>query len=178
MSRADKVNVVDGLTSRLEDAPFVALADYRGISVEEVNALRNKFREAGIHYEVIKNKLAKRAIAGSDKEALNDLLIGMTSWIISGEDPIAAAKVLKAETKTLVKEEKFSIKGGFFDGEVLDSKGVIDVAELPSKDELFAMLLGLLQKGPQQVLGVVQAPGRDLVNLLKNFESKLAEDGE
>ena len=178
MSRADKVNVVDGLTSRLEDAPFVALADYRGISVEEVNALRNKFREAGIHYEVIKNKLAKRAIAGSDKEALNDLLIGMTSWIISGEDPIAAAKVLKAETSTLVKEEKFTIKGGYFDGEVLDSKGVIDVAELPSKDELFAMLLGLLQKGPQQVLGVVQAPGRDLVNLLKNFESKLAEDGE
>ena len=178
MSRADKVNVVDGLTTRLQDAPFVALADYRGISVEEVNALRNKFREAGIHYEVIKNKLAKRAIAGSDKEALNDLLNGMTSWIISGEDPIAAAKVLKAETNTLVKEEKFSIKGGFFDGEVLDSKGVIDVAELPSKDELFAMLLGLLQKGPQQVLGVVQAPGRDLVNLLKNFESKLAEDGE
>lgn len=178
MSRADKVNVVDGLTSRLEDAPFVALADYRGISVEEVNALRNKFREAGIHYEVIKNKLAKRAIAGSDKEALNDLLVGMTSWIISGEDPIAAAKVLKAETTTLVKAEKFTIKGGYFDGEVLDSKGVIDVAELPSKDELFAMLLGLLQKGPQQVLGVVQAPGRDLVNLLKNFESKLAEDGE
>ena len=178
MSRAEKANVVDGLTTRLENAPFVALADYRGISVEEVNALRNKFREAGVHYEVIKNKLAKRAIAGSDKEALNDLLIGMTSWIISGEDPIAAAKVLKAETGTLVKEEKFSIKGGFFDGEILDSKGVINVADLPSKDELFAMLLGLLQKGPQQVLGVVQAPGRDLVNLLKNFESKLAEGGE
>jgi len=178
MSREEKANVVDGLTTRLENAPFVALADYRGITVEEVNALRNKFREAGVHYEVIKNKLAKRAIAGSDKEALNDLLVGMTSWIISGEDPIAAAKVLKAETKGLVKEEKFNIKGGFFDGEILDSKGVDNVAELPSKDELFAMLLGLLQKGPQQVLGVVQAPGRDLVNLLKNFESKLAEGGE
>jgi len=178
MSRAEKANVVDGLTTRLENAPFVALADYRGITVEEVNELRNKFREAGVHYEVIKNKLAKRAIAGSDKEVLNDLLVGMTSWIISGEDPIAAAKVLKAETKDLVKEEKFSIKGGFFDGEILDSKGVINVAELPSKDELFAMLLGLLQKGPQQVLGVVEAPGRDLVNLLKNFESKLAEGGE
>jgi large subunit ribosomal protein L10 len=177
MSRANKATLVDGLTTRLESAPFVALADYRGITVEEVNELRTKFRNAGIYYEVIKNKLAKRAIAGSDKEALNELLVGMTSWIISGEDPIAAAKVLKAETEKLVKDERFTIKGGFFDGEFLDSKGVIDVAELPSKDELFAMLLGLLQKGPQQVLGVVQAPGRDLVNLLKNFESKLA-DGE
>jgi large subunit ribosomal protein L10 len=177
MSRANKATLVDGLTTRLESAPFVALADYRGITVEEVNELRTKFRNAGIHYEVIKNKLAKRAIAGSDKEAFNELLVGMTSWIISGEDPIAAAKVLKAETEKLIKDERFTIKGGFFDGEFLDSKGVIDVAELPSKDELFAMLLGLLQKGPQQVLGVVQAPGRDLVNLLKNFESKLA-DGE
>jgi large subunit ribosomal protein L10 len=144
MSRANKATLVDGLTTRLESAPFVALADYRGITVEEVNELRTKFRNAGIHYEVIKNKLAKRAIAGSDKEALNELLVGMTSWIISGEDPIAAAKVLKAETEKLVKDERFTIKGGFFDGEFLDSKGVIDVAELPSKDELFAMLLGLL----------------------------------
>ena len=178
MSRAEKANVVDGLTTRLENAPFVALADYRGISVEEVNALRNKFREAGVHYEVIKNKLAKRAIAGSEKEAMNDLLVGMTAWIISGEDPIAAAKLLKAETKDLVKSEVFALKGGFFDGELLDSKGVSDVAELPSKDELFAMLLGLLQKGPQQVLGVVQAPARDLVTLLKNYEAKLADAGE
>ena len=144
----------------------------------KVNEQRTKFRNAGIHYEVIKNKLAKHAIAGSDKEALNELLVGMTSWIISGEDPIAAAKVLKAETEKLVKDERFTIKGGFFDGEFLDSKGVIDVAELPSKDELFAMLLGLLQKGPQQVLGVVQAPARDLVTLLKNYEAKLADAGE
>ena len=109
---------------------------------------------------------------------LGDLLVGMTAWIIAGEDPIAAAKVLKAETKVLVDKERFTLKGGFFDGEILDSKGVSDVAELPSKDELFAMLLGLLLKGPQQMLGVIQAPGRDLVTLLKNFESKLAENGE
>ena len=178
MSRNEKVAIVDGLSSRLETAPFVALADYRGISVAEVTDLRAKFKDAGIHYEVIKNKLAKRAIEGTELESLAELLSGMTTWIISGEDPIAAAKLLKAETKTLVKEEKFTIKGGFFDGELLDSKGVSDVAELPSKDELFAMLLGLLQKGPQQVLGVVQAPARDLVTLLKNYEAKLADAGE
>ena len=178
MSRNEKVAIVDGLSSRLETAPFVALADYRGISVAEVTDLRAKFKDAGVHYEVIKNKLAKRAIEGTELESLSELLSGMTTWIISGEDPIAAAKLLKAETKNLVKDEKFTIKGGFFDGELLDSKGVTDVAELPSKDELFAMLLGLLQKGPQQVLGVVQAPARDLVTLLKNYEAKLADAGE
>ena len=178
MSRNEKVAIVDGLSSRLEAAPFVALADYRGISVAEVTDLRSKFKDAGVHYEVIKNKLAKRAIEGTELESLSELLSGMTTWIISGEDPIAAAKLLKAETKNLVKDEKFTIKGGFFDGEIIDSKGVSDVAELPSKDELFAMLLGLLQKGPQQVLGVVQAPARDLVTLLKNYEAKLADAGE
>ena len=178
MSRSEKASVVDGLSSRLESAPFVALADYRGISVAEVTDLRAKFKDAGVHYEVIKNKLAKRAIEGTDLESLSELLQGMTTWIISGEDPIAAAKLLKAETKDLVKDKKFAIKGGFFDGELIDSKGVSDVAELPSKDELFAMLLGLLQKGPQQVLGVVQAPARDLVTLLKNYEAKLADAGE
>jgi len=178
MSRNEKASIVDGLSTRLENAHFVALADYRGISVAEVTDLRAKFKEAGVHYEVIKNKLAKRAIEGTDMAALHDMLQGMTTWIISGEDPIAAAKLLKAETKALVKDERFTIKGGFFDGELLDSKGVTDVAELPSKDELFAMLLGLLQKGPQQVLGVVQAPARDLVTLLKNYEAKLADAGE
>ena len=178
MSRSEKASIVDGLSSRLESAPFVALADYRGISVAEVTDLRAKLKDAGVHYEVIKNKLAKRAIEGTDLEALADMLQGMTTWIISGEDPIAAAKLLKAETKGLIKDEKFTIKGGFFDGEIIDSKGVSDVAELPSKDELFAMLLGLLQKGPQQVLGVVQAPARDLVTLLKNYEAKLADAGE
>ena len=178
MSRNEKAAIVDGLSSRLEAAPFVALADYRGISVAEVTDLRAKFKDAGVHYEVIKNKLAKRAIEGTELESLAELLSGMTTWIISGEDPIAAAKLLKAETKNLIKDEKFTIKGGFFDGELLDSKGVTDVAELPSKDELFAMLLGLLQKGPQQVLGVVQAPARDLVTLLKNYEAKLADAGE
>jgi large subunit ribosomal protein L10 len=178
MSRNEKVSIVDGLSTRLESAHFVALADYRGISVAEVTDLRAKFKDAGVHYEVIKNKLAKRAIEGTDLESLAELLSGMTTWIIAGEDPIAAAKLLKAETKELVKDERFTIKGGFFDGELLDSKGVSDVAELPSKDELFAMLLGLLLKGPQQVLGVVQAPARDLVTLLKNYEAKLADAGE
>ena len=140
MSRTEKVAVVEGLTARLEEAPFVALADYRGISVAEVSEFRSKLKDAGIHYEVIKNKLAKPAISGTDKEVLHDLLVGMTGWIISGEDPIAAAKMLKAETKALVKEGKFTVKGGFFDGDLLDSKGVSDVAELPSKEELFAML--------------------------------------
>jgi len=178
MNRTTKADRVEGLASRLESAPFIALADYRGVNVAEITAFRRKLKAAGMHYEVIKNKLALRAIEGTPLEGLSDQLLGMTGWVLSGEDPIAGAKMLRAETTEFQKHKKFILKGGFFDGDILDGAGIGAVADLPSQDELFAMLLGLLLKAPQQVLGVVSAPGRDLVNLLKNYETKLAEGGE
>lgn len=178
MNRAQKEALVANISERLGAAPLIMLADYRGVTVAEIDSIRRELEKHGVEYQVIKNSLASRAIAGTEKEPLSEMMTGMTGFVISGEDPIAAAKIVRETIKPFKKLEKFTIKGGFFDGEFLDSKGVTDVAELPSKDELFAMLLGLLQKGPQQVLGVVGAPGRDLVTLLKNFESKLAENGE
>jgi large subunit ribosomal protein L10 len=95
--------------------------------------------------------------------------------IISNEDPIATAKTLRELTKDLVKAERFIIKGGFFDGSTLDGPSIEKVADLPSKEELQSTLLRLLQEGPRQVLGVIQGPARDLVNLLKNHENALSE---
>ena len=175
MNREQKAEMVQTLSARLEAVPLIALADYRGVTVAEINAFRRSLAEQGMGYKVIKHTLAKRAIAGTPMEGLSEHLTGMTGWVISGEDPILAAKTLREATKELDKAEKFVIKGGFFDGEILDAKAMAKVADLPSKEELYAMLLGLVQKGPQKVLGVLQAPGRDLVNLLKNYEAKLAE---
>ena len=175
MNRTQKAEMVEGFTARLAESPFVVGTDYRGVSSNEVNDFRRALEGAGVEYHVVKNKLAMRAIAGTDMEDLGGMLAGMTAWVGSGDDPISAAKVLRESSRALVKADKFNVKGGFFDGDVLDAAAISKVADLPSKEELLVLLLRTIQEGPRQVLGVIQGPGRDLVNLLKNYENKLDE---
>jgi large subunit ribosomal protein L10 len=176
MNRAQKAELVNELSERLKDAPFVAVADYRGVTVEQIDNFRRELEEKGVEYRVIKNTLAKRAIAGTEMEHLGDHLAGMTGWIISGEDPIAAAKVLRDATKDLRKDEKFVVKAGYFDGQALDAAAVDKVADLPSKEELLSLLLRTIQEGPRRVMGVIRGPIRDMLYLLKNYEDKLTPD--
>jgi large subunit ribosomal protein L10 len=175
MNRTQKAEMVAQLTERLGAAPLIMVADYRGITVAEIDSIRRSLESAGIEYKVIKNTLAKRAIAGTDKEGLGELLQNMTGMIISGEDPIGAAKAVREAVKPFAKSEKFVIKGGFFEGDVLSGEAIQKVADLPGREELLVMLLRTMQEGPRQVMGVVQGPGRDLLYLLKNYESKLAD---
>jgi large subunit ribosomal protein L10 len=177
MNRTQKEAHVADLRAKLTAAPFLALADYRGVDVAEINKFRRTLGAKGIEYLVIKNTLAKRALAGTEMESVTEGLGGMTGWVISGEDPIDAAKTLKSLIKELdfKKQEKFILKNGFFDGELIEGAAVEKVADLPSKEELLVLLLRTMQEGPRQMVSVVQAPARDLVNLLKNYENKLAE---
>lgn len=175
MNRTQKAEMVAQLTERLGAAPLVMVADYRGITVAEIDMIRRSLESAGIEYKVIKNTLAKRAIAGTEKEGLGELLQDMTGMIISGEDPIGAAKAVREALKPFAKSEKFVIKGGFFEGDVLSGEAIQKVADLPGREELLVMMLRTLQEGPRQAMGVIQGPGRDLVYLLKNYENKLAD---
>lgn len=178
MNRTQKVECVDQLSIELRQAPFMVVADYRGVSVKEISQFRRTLEAAGIQYKVIKNTLARRAIAGSDREGLSGLLVGMNGWVISGEDPIAAAKVFRDATKDFKKAEKFVVQGGFFDGDVLDAVQLDKVADLPGREQLLSTLLATLQEAPRQVMGIIEGPARDLMYLLKNFENKLAEAEE
>ncbi len=178
MNRAQKAELVEELHQQITTAPLVVLADYRRITVPEITELRQVLAGQGVTYRVVKNTLTRRAIEGTALEGLGPHLAGMTSIIMSGEDPIAAAKLLREATKGLKKGEHFEVKGGFFDGDTIDAAMVEKVADLPSKEELLAMLLRTIQEGPRQVLGVIQGPARDLVNLLKNYENKLSEGAE
>ena len=178
MNRAQKEALVANISERLGAAPLIMLADYRGVTVAEIDSIRRELEKHGVEYQVIKNSLASRAIAGTEKEPLSELMTGMTGFVISGEDPIAAAKIVRETIKPFMKLEKFTIKGGFFDGEVLDGTSIQKVADLPGREELLTTLLRTIQEGPRQVLGVIQGPPRDLVNLIKNFEHKLSEDDE
>lgn len=170
MNRDQKAELVNEITGRYASAPFVVLADYKGSTVAQMDALRRACEKEGIHIEVIKNTLSKRAIAGTSKETLAPHFKGNIAVIFSGEDAIAAAKLVKAQAK---ENDKLKIRAGFFDGAVLDAKGVELVSTLPSKEQLQSNLLALLLEAPRQVMGVIQGPGRDLVYLLSNFANKL-----
>ena len=164
------------LKETLGATPLVILVNYEGIEVEDINSIRRKFEENGITYVVAKNNLVKKAIEGTEKEGLSEFLNGMTGLVISGEDGISTAKTVRDITKDRKKRPGFMVKAGFFDGTVLKSeKEVNKVADLPSKEELLSTFLRTLQEGPRQIMGVIQGPARDLVNLLKNHENKLSE---
>jgi len=111
-------------------------------------------------------------VEGTDKEPLAVMFSGMTGVVISGDDPVAAARAVK---DAMGKESKIVVKGAILEGSVLEAAAALGVADMASKEEMLATLLRTMQEAPRQVLGVLSGPGRDLVYLLKNFETKLAE---
>jgi len=171
-----KVEFLNTLQEKLEASPLVVLVNYEGIGVEDINGIRRRLEEKGISYMVAKNNIIKKAVQGTEREKMIPLLTGMTGLIFSGEDGIETAKTVRDITTERKKNPGFVVKGGFFDGTVLKSDVEVNkVADLPSKEELLSTLLRTVQEGPRQILGVIQGPARDLVNLIKNYEHKLSE---
>ena len=125
---------------------------------------------------VAKNTFVRKAVEGTGKEIISgaESLKGMTGIIFSGEDAIAGAKFVRELVKGFSKKEKFLVKGGYFDGEILDTKGVDQVADFLSREDLLSLMLRTIQEGPRQAIGVIQAPARDLLYLLRNYENTLS----
>lgn len=172
MNRTEKAEIVEGIKSRFSDAPLVVLTDFKGSTVQQMDVLRRTFESKGVGYLVVKNTLARRALEGTPQEGLSKFLKGNTGVIFSGEDPSDAAKLLREQIKS---NDNIKVKAGFFEGDVLDDRGVDAVADLPSREELLVSLLRTIQEGPRQILGVLQAPARDLLYLLQNYAKKLEE---
>jgi large subunit ribosomal protein L10 len=149
---------------------MIVLADFKGSTVAEMDAMRRGAEKQGVYFQVVKNTLAVRALEGTGKEKLGDHFVGNIGVLLALEDPIATAKLVKQYSKDF---EKLNVKAGFFDGDVLDSKGVDAVAELPSKEELQSKLLATLQEAPRLLLSMLQAAPRDLLFLLRNYADKL-----
>lgn len=174
MNRDQKTEFIEEMRQRFAASSFVALTDFKGATVAELDAVRRASEKAGVHFQVVKNTLSRRAIEGTEKEPLGKIFRGNIAVFFSGDDPIAAAKLVKEQTGS---NDKLVIRGGFFDGSVLDEKGTLDVATLPSREELLVSLLRTIQEGPRQVLGVIRGPARDLLYLLQNYADKLEKQG-
>jgi large subunit ribosomal protein L10 len=169
VERAAKETQIGEIKSRFDKMTAAVLLDYKGMTVESATKLRAEFRKAGVEYKVVKNTLVKHALKGSKyDDKLGKALTGMTGIAWSYEDPSAAAKVVKAFRKDAGPEgEKLQVKAGLIDGSVLDPKQVEDqLATMPGKDELRAMLLATLQAPLQQFVALLQAPAQNLVYVL------------
>jgi large subunit ribosomal protein L10 len=137
----DKKAVVAEVSAQLADAQTLVIAEYRGIEVSSMTKLRAKARENGVYLRVLKNTLVRRAVAGTQFEALADQMVGPLVYGVS-VDPVAAAKVLHQFAK---EDNKIVVKAGSYNGKLLDAAEVAELASIPSREELLSKLLFVMQ---------------------------------
>jgi large subunit ribosomal protein L10 len=153
LNRSEKQAVIDEVTGLAAKAQTLVMAEYRGITVADMTKLRSQAREKGVTLSVLKNTLARRAVAGSAFEVLSDQMTGPLIYGFS-IDAVAAAKVVADFAKT---NDKLVIRAGAFAGNILDIEGVKQLANIPSKDVLLAQLCGLLMSPMSRTAAVLAA---------------------
>jgi large subunit ribosomal protein L10 len=177
MQRSEKEKAVAELAERLRSTDTLIVADYRGLSVTDINNLRGQLLEHGARFTVVKNTLTRRAAEEAGADALLALLDGPTAiaFLESDGDPVAVAKALNAaarETRVL------QIRGGILDGQQIGEDDVKSLATLPPTDVLRGQLVGAVTGPLMTVVGLFTAPLRDLVNVLDARIKQLEEQGE
>lgn len=149
----DKKAVVAEVSAQVANAQTIAVAEYRGIEVGDLTRLRKQARESGVYLRVLKNTLVRRAVADTPFAGLADHMVGPLIYSVSA-DPVAAAKVLNDFAKT---NDKLVLKAGSYAGKVLDKAGVQALASIPSREELLAKLLGVMQAPVSGFAGALAA---------------------
>ena len=175
MATVGKKEKIAELKAILAEAKGLYLADFTGIDVEAVNALRNKLRDAEVHYQVIKNRLAIRAAEEAGIAGLKEHFTGPTAIAYSNEDPIAPAKILQDFADD---GGKMLIKSGYMDGKILATDEVQVIAKLPSRDELLGKVVGSVQSPLYGFIAVLSGLLRGLVGVLSAVEEQKGEGGE
>lgn len=174
-ARQQKELVVEEIKAILKESISIVLVDYRGITVEEANRLRRQLTEAGVGYKVFKNTLIDIAAKEVGIVNLSPYLAGLTALAYSPKDPVAPAKIMN---ETIKKLNKMQIKSGILEGKVIDEQKVKTLADLPSKQELVAKLLGSMIAPVVNLVSVLNGPQRALVYALSSIkDSKEAANG-
>jgi large subunit ribosomal protein L10 len=157
-NREDKNKDFEALRKALEKANNVFVTGFEKMTVDQDYNLRKTIRGAGARYKVVKNNLAEIASEGTPSEPVMKGLKGMTSIALT-DDPVALAKVLTAYAKT---NPAFTFKAGLVEGRAIDIKAINDLANMPSKEEIFAKLLYIINAPAQQLVTAMNAVGRNL----------------
>ncbi len=153
LNRNEKAAVIEEVAAQVAKSQTLAVAEYRGLTVEALNKLRVDARAKGVYLHVLKNTLARRAVAGSQFEVASESMVGPLIYGFS-EDAVAAAKVIADFAKT---NDKLVIKGGAYAGKALNADGVKALASVPSKEVLLSQIAGLLKSPVQRMAAVLAA---------------------
>jgi len=174
MNRDEKAQQIAELKEKLQKSAAIVLADYRGLTVPAVTALREEFRKQQCEYKIYKNTLVKLAIKGTPMEKMGKYLEGPTALIYSWDSPSAAAKIAREFAKS---NDKFKIKGGYLEGNVLDDKGVLASADMPGKDELRATLLATLVAPATNLVRTLNAGAQNFAFVIDARKRQLEAQG-
>jgi len=163
MATQEKVDIVEEYTEKFKKAKSVYLTDYSGIDVITVTELRKKFRDQNVDYKVLKNRLAKRSLNAAEITELDSYLNGVTSYVISYDDPVAPARVIKEFNK---KKEILKLKAVYLEGQVFEADKAAALADLPTREELLAKFVGLLQAPMSKLVGTLSGSMQKLASTL------------
>jgi large subunit ribosomal protein L10 len=177
MLRSDKERVVDELTERLKTTDTLIVADYRGLTVTQIDELRTELLKHGARFSVVKNTLTRRAAEAAGADVLLGLLEGPSAiaFLEADGDPVAVAKALADAARTT---RVLAVRGGLLEGSQLSPEDVANLAKLPAADVLRAQLVGALAGPLTTVVGLFTAPLRDLVGVLQARIDQLQAQGE
>jgi len=153
LNKSEKQVVVTGVAAQVARSQTLALAEYRGLTVAHLDVLRRQARDKGVYLHVLKNTLARRAVAGTPFECASESMVGPLIYGFS-EDAVAAAKVISDFAKG---NDKLVVKAGAYAGKKLDAEGVKALAAIPSKEVLLSQLLGLMKSPITRLAGVLAA---------------------
>lgn len=167
--RPEKKAMADELNTRVSGALYMILADYTGMDMPSTTALKTSLREQGASFNVVKKTLLSRAM----EDDISELLKGQTAMIWGDGDVVEVAKVIR---KFTAEQKKPVITGGFVEGKPVNAEDVAQLAKLPSKDVLRAMLLGTLQAPCSQLVGVMNQKVSTLVYVLNAVKEKKEQE--
>ncbi len=172
MNKTEKEQIIAEIQEKVLKAQGMFFTDFAGITVQNINELRNEFRKAGVEYKVVKNTLAKKALQNvTGYDEVYDKLVGQTGIAFAYDDAAAPAKIIK---KFKEKNEKLKLKAAVLEKQVYDGSKLDVLAALPTRAEVIAGILGSLNSPISGVVGAINAVMRDLVGVIDAIEKKKA----
>jgi len=170
--KSDKIEAVAELHEKFARAVSAVLADFRGLTVQEITDLRQQLREASLELAVVKNTLARLAVQDTAFERLSSYLKGPTSITFSYRDSVAPAKVLSAYVK---KQPKLAVRAGLFEGEIVPSEKIAEIADLPPRDVILAQALAAMQGPLAGLVGTLHGVLSTFIGTLQAIHDKKAQ---